>query len=384
MDINIEELQPTNEIKISVVGVGGGGSNTINHIIKHGVEESIKLIALNTDSQHLKTIEAHSKIQVGEKTTCGLGAGMNPEIGKRSAEESYDTIKQELEDSKIVFIATGLGGGTGTGASPIVAKAAKEVGALVVAVVTKPFRYEGSHREKVAEEGLRELKNEVDTIIVIPNEKLLSIIDKNLGMKDSLKIVDNVLAQAVTGIASFILNDSNGGLNLDYADLNAVMAFRGLGLIGIGDKEGEDSAIEAVKEAIESPLFDNVSIKGAMGALVHFEVNENYPLLRITEAASLVEPQLEKTATLKQGWSYNNNLAPTQVRVTLVVTGFEKEVMQKDKITNESSQQDEITDLEKSVKTIQKIKLKKVSGIEDNYYDSLNLDLPTFLRNQQD
>ncbi|RDU65193.1 cell division protein FtsZ [Helicobacter sp. MIT 14-3879] len=380
MEINIEELQPINEIKISVVGVGGGGSNTINHLITHGVHDSIKLIALNTDAQHLKTVLAHNKIQVGEKTTRGLGAGMKPDLGKKSAEESYDKIKDELIDSKIVFIATGLGGGTGTGASPIVAKAAKEIGALVIAVVTKPFAYEGSNREKLAEEGLKELKKEVDTIIVIPNEKLLSIIDKSLGMKDSLKIVDNVLAQAVIGISSFILSDSNGGMNIDYADLNAVMAFKGLGLIGIGDKEGEDSAIEAVKEAIESPLFDNVSIKGAKGALVHFEINENYPMFRIADAADMVSQHLDKGSNLKQGWSFNNNLNPTQIRVTLVITGFEKEVLQNDftpEIEENITQNTDIKSLE------QKIKLKKVVG-GNRDYSNIDLDYPSFLRQQQD
>ena len=269
MEISIDEIHNTSDVQISVVGVGGGGCNTINHIIKHGVDSRIKLISLNTDAKALQTITAHSKIQLGEKTTRGFGAGMDPEIGRKSAEESYEQIKDELRGSNIVLIATGLGGGTGTGASPVVARAAKEVGALTIAVVTKPFAYEGKVRERAAEDGLRELKKEVDTYIVIPNEKLLSIIDKSLGMKDALKVVDDVMAQAVRGIASFILKDSGEGMNIDFADLTKVMLFKGLGLIGIGEKDGEDSAVEAVKEAIESPLFDNVSIKGAKGAIIH-------------------------------------------------------------------------------------------------------------------
>lgn len=377
MDIDIEELNVANDINISVVGVGGGGNNTINHIMAHGVHESIKLISLNTDKAHLNNISAHVKMVIGEKTTNGLGAGMRPELGKKSAEESYDAIKEALKGSNIVFIATGLGGGTGTGATPIVARAAKEIGALVIAVVTKPFNYEGIAREKAAEAGLKELRREVDTMIVIPNEKLLSIIDKSLGLRQALKIVDNVLAQAVMGIASFVLKDSNGGMNIDYADLNTIMEFRGLGLIGIGEKEGEDSAIEAVKEAIESPLFDNVSIKGARGALIHFEINEDYPAFRLSDANAIVQQQLDKDAFSKFGWSYNNDLNPTQIKVTLVITGFEKEIIQKEEVQDNNNIHQETPILER------KIRLKKVSGGNRDYTQE-NLDIPTFFRYQQD
>lgn len=377
MDINIEELNVASDIHISVVGVGGGGNNTISHIVAHGVHEDVKLISLNTDAPHLKTIASHVKMVIGEKTTKGRGAGMNPELGKKSAEESYEAIKEELEGSDIIFIATGLGGGTGTGATPIVARAAKEVGALVIAVVTKPFHHEGQGREKLAEIGLQELRKEVDTMIVIPNEKVLSIIDKNLSMKDTLKILDSVLAQAVMGIASFVLKDSNGGLNIDYADLNTIMEFRGLGLIGIGEREGEDSALEAVKEAIESPLFDNVSIKGARGALIHFEINEDYPALRLSDAAGIVQQQLDKNAVSKVGWSYNNDLAPTQIKVTLVITGFEKEVMQKLEAPAEENTPKEAPAVERTVR------LKKVIG-GNRDYSQIDLDTPTFFREQQD
>lgn len=336
MEVNIEEIHNTSEVRIAVVGVGGGGCNTINHIIKHGVNSAIKLISLNTDAKALQTITAHSKIQLGEKTTRGFGAGMDPEVGRKSAEESYEQIKDELRESNIVLIATGLGGGTGTGASPIVARAAKEIGALTIAVVTKPFAYEGKMREKAAEEGLRELKKEVDTFIMIPNEKLLSIIDKSLGLRDSLKVVDDVMAQAVRGVASFILDNNSDGLNIDFADLNTVMAFKGLGLIGIGEKDGEDSAVEAVKEAIESPLFDNVSIKGAKGAIIHYTINEKYPTHEIATANAIVQQQLDENAFCKQGWSWDNSLEPTQVKVTLVITGFEREIMQTENTPEQS------------------------------------------------
>lgn len=384
MEINIEELQQ-NEIKITVVGVGGGGSNTINHLSTHGVYESVNLIALNTDAQHLKTIEARTKIQLGEKTTKGLGAGMMPEIGRKSAEESYEIIKDSLKDSNIVFVATGLGGGTGTGATPIVARAAKDVGALTIAVVTKPFKFEGKQREKVAEEGLKELKEEVDSIIVIPNEKLLSTVSKSLGMKDSLKLVDNVLSQAVNGISSLILNDSNGGLNADYADLKRIMEFKGLSLIGIGDKEGEDSAIEAVKEAMESPLLDNISIKGAKGAIVAFEINEQYPITMLTNASEIVQQQIDSDAQFKHVWYFNNNIAINQVKVILIATGFEKEILQKD---GQNEMQNHTNIKMKISKNVQStFALKKVSGLNEDLFDSQDLhdlDHPSFLRNQRD
>ncbi len=392
MEINIEELK-SNEIKISVVGVGGGGSNAINHLITHGVHRSINLIALNTDVQHLNSVKAHNKIQIGEKTAKGLGAGMIPEVGQKSAEESYETIKEALKDSHIVFVTTGLGGGTGTGAAPVIARAAKEIGALTIAVATKPFKVEGKQRERIAEKGLKELKKEVDTIIVIPNEKLLVTVSKQLGLKDSLKLVDNVLSQAVNGISTFILNNSKEGLNVDYADLTTIMNFKGLGLIGIGEKDGqnaengENSAIEAVREAMESPLMDDVSIKGAKGAIVFFEINEAYPTIAFTEAMNIVYDQVDEDCVAKFGWSFNKEMSPTQIKVTLVVTGFEKEIIQDNTIENntkeEFSQNIQIS-LKKNPIKYNTHQLKRVSGLNDDIYDNQDLDQPTFLRNQRD
>lgn len=388
MEINIEEVHNTSEVRISVVGVGGGGCNTINHIIKHGVHSAIKLISLNTDAKALQTITAHSKIQLGEKTTRGFGAGMDPEIGRKSAEESIEQIKDELRGSNIVLIATGLGGGTGTGASPVVAKAAKDIGALTIAVVTKPFGYEGKVRERFAEEGLKELKKEVDTFIVIPNEKLLSIIDKSLGMRDSLKVVDDVMAQAVRGIASFILDESGEGLNIDFADLNTVMSFKGLGLIGIGEKNGEDSAVEAVKEAIESPLFDNVSIKGAKGAIIHYMINEKYPTQEIATANAIVQQQLDENAFLKQGWTWDNSLEPNQVKVTLVITGFEKEVLQTIEQEAEYSLPQEPSTSNSGAMNLRSSRGGRTAMVANgtrNYpVDGDDIDAPVFFLNQQD
>lgn len=374
MEIDIQDLHNTSDVRITVVGVGGGGCNTINHIIKHGADSDIKLVALNTDANALKSINAHSKVQLGEKTTQGFGAGMNPEKGKQSAEESYEAILEEIRGSHIVLIATGLGGGTGTGASPIVAKAAKEINALTIAVVTKPFNYEGPLRERLAEEGLKNLKKEVDTFIVIPNEKLISITDKSLGLKDALKIVDDVMAQAVKGVASFILDANGEGMNIDFADLITVMEFKGLGLIGIGEKDGEDAALEAVKEAIESPLLDNISINGAKGAIVYYSLNEKYPMHKLREANDIIQQQLDKNAHVKMGFRWDNELKETQVKVTLVITGFEKEIVQMN---------DELNEMEKVVPQFKRLKV--VNGGTRNTSTSFeDIDMPIFLREQQD
>lgn len=381
MEINIEELHQANSIKITAVGVGGGGSNTINHLSIHGVHSNINLIALNTDKQHLDSTESHHKILIGEKVTRGFGAGMDPVIGRKSAEESYDQIKDALKNSNIIFIATGFGGGTGTGAAPVVARAAKEVGALTIAVVTKPFKFEGQNKQAVAEEGLRELKENVDAIIVIPNEKLLATVHKQLGAKDSFKLVDNVLAQAVNGISSIILNSSNGGINADYADLVKIMEFKGLALIGIGDQSGETSAMDAVREASESPLLDNISVKGAKGAIIYFEINENYPINMINEAAEIIQQQLDSTALYKVALAYNNQLADDQIKVTLVVTGFEKEV-----VVKENPEANNNVTIKQSVSS-QGIKLRRVSGSNESLFDIHDLgdlDSPSFLRNQRD
>jgi len=250
---------------------------------------------------------------------------MKPEIGQQSAIESFDAIKEVLDGADIVFVSSGLGGGTGTGAAPIIAQAAKEVGALTVSVVTKPFRFEGRKRQKLADSGLEELKKESDSIIVIPNEKLLSIIDKNLGIKESFKMVDNILSRAVSGISNVILSKGEHDINLDFADVNTVMSHRGLALMGVGEANGPSSAYEAVKNAIESPLLDNMSINGAMGVLVHFHIHPEYPLLEISEAMGIVEDNADEDAHVIFGTTTDETLAPDEVKITIVATGFEND-----------------------------------------------------------
>ena len=320
MEINIEDLHITSEVKIAIVGVGGGGCNTTSYIYEQGVPSAVNLIALNTDAMALQTINAYSKIQLGEKTTQGLGAGIDAELGAKSAEESYEAIKSALQDSNIVLITAGLGGGTGTGALPIVARAAKEIGALTIAVVTTPFEIEGRARERIAQNGLDELKKVVDSFFVLPNEKLLSTIDKSLGIVDTLKIIDSTMAKALLGLANILLGDS--GLNIDLADLKIAMENKGLGFIGVGDKDGEDSAVEAIKEAMQSPLFDSTKTRGAKCAIIHYTINEKYPPQEMAMANAIVQQQLDEDAFCKMGWTWDNTLKPSQVKVTLIITGL--------------------------------------------------------------
>ncbi|HHD83392.1 MAG TPA: cell division protein FtsZ, partial [Campylobacteraceae bacterium] len=228
--------------QIKVIGVGGGGGNMINHMVNEEVTvDNIGLIAANTDAQALDTSKAGTTIQLGERKTKGLGAGMKPDVGRESALESYEEIKEALDGADMVFIASGFGGGTGTGAAPVVAQAAKEVGALTVAVVTKPFGFEGRKRMKLAEKGIDELKKESDSIVIIPNDKLLSIVDKNLGIKESFKLVDDVLSRAVGGMSAVVLSTGENDINVDFADIQTIMSHKGMAILGVGEAQGEDA-----------------------------------------------------------------------------------------------------------------------------------------------
>ncbi len=380
---SIEESPTISGAKIKAIGVGGGGGNMINHMINQGIE-GIDLIVANTDVQALETSKAPYKIQIGEKLTKGLGAGMKPEIGQQSALESFEAIKEVLNGADIVFVSSGLGGGTGTGAAPIIAQAAKEVGALTVSVVTKPFRFEGRKRQKLAESGLEELKKESDSIIVIPNEKLLSIIDKNLGIKESFKKVDNILARAVSGISNVILSKGEHDINLDFADVNTVMSHRGLALMGVGEANGPSSAYEAVKNAIESPLLDNMNINGAMGVLVHFHIHPDYPLLEISEAMGIVEDNADEDAHVIFGTTTDEALAPDEVKITIVATGFETEDEQKTTENGKESAKRQITlmqpESEEPIIPTNTPRVKVVGGYDNEEI----LDIPTWMRNQMD
>jgi cell division protein FtsZ len=367
----VEETSNLSGARIVAVGVGGGGGNMIGHMVKEGVS-GIELIMINTDAQALKDAKNVNTIQIGSKLTKGLGAGMKPEIGRDSALESYEQIKNALTGADIVFISAGLGGGTGTGAAPIVAKIAKEVDALTISIVTKPFGFEAPKRLKLAKAGLEELKKESDSIVVIPNDKLLSIIDKKLGIKDSFKIVDSVLAQAVNGTAGVILSNGDNDINLDFADLKTVMSHRGMALMGVGEHEGENAAYEAIKAAIESPLLDNVSINGAMGVLVHFNMHPNFSMIEISEAMGVVQESAHEDADVIFGTSTDDTLPENYVKITIIATGFEKNV--KASTNNEHFVND-------TVAPIAKIRPRLVVGGD---FDSNSLETPSYMRQQQD
>ncbi|QOG11396.1 cell division protein FtsZ [Arcobacter sp. FWKO B] len=312
-----------NLVKISVVGVGGGGCNMINHMINEGTYK-IDLIVANTDFQALQVSKAPKKIQLGTKLTKGWGTGMEPEIGRDSAVENYEDIKNTFEGSDIVFIAAGLGGGTGTGAAPIIAKAAKEVGALTVSVVTKPFSWEGKKRAGLANLGLEELKKVSDSIIIIPNDRLLEIVDRDIGMKDAFKLVDNILFQAVSGMSEVILNPGNNDINVDFADIKKIMQHKGMALMGVGRAKGDDAAIQALDDAIESPLLDKMSLSSARGILIHFNVHPQVSLFSINDVMSRLYETIESgSADVIFGTTTDETLDRDEVKITIVATGFE-------------------------------------------------------------
>ncbi|MBD3841237.1 MAG: cell division protein FtsZ [Campylobacterales bacterium] len=311
-----------NAAKIAVIGVGGGGCNMINHMINEGTHK-IDLIVANTDLQVLNLSNAPRKIQLGIELTRGLGAGMRPDIGRDSALESYQEIKEALEGSDIVFIAAGLGGGTGTGAASVVAKAAKEIGALTVSVVTKPFKWEGKKRTGLAHLGLEELKKVSDSIIVIPNDRLRNIIDKNVGMKDAFKVVDDVLYQAVNGMSEVILKQGSDDINVDFADVKTIMQHKGIALMGIGKAKGENAANNALEQAIKSPLLDEISLGRAKGIMIHWTVNPNVSLFAITDVMENINETIEGNPEIIFGTTTDENLATDEIKITIVATGFD-------------------------------------------------------------
>jgi len=358
-DITVEMPNKTlsdNVAKITVVGVGGGGCNMVNHMIQEG-SRRIDLIAANTDLQVLNISRAPKKIQLGAKLTKGLGAGMKPEVGRDSAIESYEEIKSTLSGADIVFIAAGLGGGTGTGAAAIIAKAAKEIGALTVAVVTKPFTWEGKKRAGLANLGLEEIKKISDSIIVVPNDRLLDIVDKDIGMKDAFKIIDNILYQAVNGMSEVILNPGNSDINTDFADVKTIMQHKGMALMGIGRAKGEDAAIKALEDATNSPLLDKMSLSGAKGILIHFNIHPQVSIFAINNVMEKIHDSIDINAEIIFGTTSDDSLQKDEVKITIVATGFENPNNNK----QEESQEEP--------------KNNKISKNDENY-----LDIPPLMR----
>ncbi len=316
----LEDTPSINGANIKVIGIGGGGGNAVNRMIEAGIE-GVQFLVANTDLQALKRSEAPIKLQIGDKLTKGLGAGGNPTVGRESALEDTEKIIEVLEGADMVFITTGLGGGTGTGAAPIVASLATELGALTVAVVTKPFPFEGRKRMRQSEEGLLELRGCVDTVITIPNERLLSAVDKSTPLSDAFRAADDVLRQAVQGISDLITVP--GLINLDFADVKSIMHGMGVALMGTGRAAGENRALEATQRAISSPLLEEASIQGAKGLLVNVTGGSDLTLFEVNEALSIIHEAADDEANIIFGAVLDDRLQ-TEMKITVIATGFDK------------------------------------------------------------
>ncbi|RJR15563.1 cell division protein FtsZ [Candidatus Microgenomates bacterium] len=306
--------------KIKVVGVGGAGCNALNSMIAITQIQGVDFIAVNSDAQALLTNLATNKIQIGENLTRGLGSGGNPEIGKQAAEESREKIKEQLVDSDMIFLACGEGGGTGTGATPILAEIAKEVGALTVAVVTRPFSFEGTRRMVTAEDGIAELKEKVDTLIVIPNQRILDVVDKKLSLVEAFKVADGVLGHGVQGISDLITTP--GLINVDFADVRAIMTNSGSALMGIGTGNGENRAAAAARMAIASPLLE-ISIDGAKGVLFNITGGNDLAMSEVDEAAKLISSAVDPDANIIFGATIDDKMVD-QVKIAVIATGFDE------------------------------------------------------------
>ena len=313
------DMGPESVVNIKVVGVGGGGNNVVNRMVRTGTK-GVDFIAVNTDKQALALSGAGQKIQIGEKLTNGQGAGSDPEVGRKSAEENRSQISKVLEDADMVFITAGMGGGTGTGAAPIVADIAKELGILTVGVVTKPFRFEGMRRMKQAENGIAELRNKVDSLVIIPNERLKLATDQKITMLNAFEIADDVLQQAVQSISDLINN--TGFINLDFADVSAVMKDAGCAHMGVGRAAGKNKAEEAAKMAISSPLLET-SINGAKGVLINVTGSMDIGLEEVETAANLVQEAAHPDANIIFGAAFDESLED-EIRVTVIATGFDQ------------------------------------------------------------
>ena len=304
--------------RIKVIGAGGCGGNAVNHMINVGLR-NVDFIAVNTDIQALQNNHAALRIQIGDAITRGRGTGGNPEIGRKAALEDEERIREILAEAEMVFVTAGMGGGTGTGSAPVIARVARELGALTVGVVTKPFQFEGRRRMAQAEEGLRELKNAVDTLITIPNQRLLSVASKNTSLKESFQKADDVLLQAVRGISELVT--VHGLINLDFADVRSIMAEMGMAMMGAATASGENRAVEAAQRAISSPLLEDVSIKGARGLLINVTGGSDMALYEVNEAASLIQEEAHEDANIIFGAVIDDAMSD-EIRVTVIATGF--------------------------------------------------------------
>lgn len=357
---------------IKVIGVGGGGNNAVNRMIEHGVE-GVEFIAVNTDAQALNLSKAEVKLQIGGKLTRGLGAGANPEIGKKAAEESKEQLEEALQGADMIFVTAGMGGGTGTGAAPVIAQISKDLGALTVGVVTRPFSFEGRRRSTQAISGIEALKNSVDTLIVIPNDRLLEIVDKNTPMLEAFREADNVLRQGVQGISDLIAKP--GLINVDFADVKTIMYDKGSALMGIGVATGENRAAEAAKKAISSPLLET-SIDGAHGILMNITGGMNLSLYEVQEAADLVTSSADNEVNVIFGSVINDSLKE-EIIVTVIATGFDEA-----KEAVESPRQRPVIKHHQHAATQESEHVSNEPNEDHIGHQEDTLDIPTFLRNR--
>ena len=320
MTFEIQEDKVPFLTNIKVVGVGGGGNNATNRMMSSGLK-NVQFIAVNTDQQALELSQAETQIPIGSKLTGGLGAGGNPDVGREAAEEDKDAIQSVLQGANMVFVAAGLGGGTGTGATPVVARTARELGILTVAVVTKPFDFEGKHKMELAEEGIKKIREEVDTLIVIPNQHLLKIVERRTPINEAFFLADEVLRQGVQGISDVITEP--GIINIDFADVRTIMNGKGDALMGIGEGEGDNRAVDAATNAINNPLLEDAKIEGASGILVSVTGGDDFCLTEYEEVLNIITANASDDAQIIVGTSINSSLSD-KIRVTVVATGFNR------------------------------------------------------------
>ena len=382
-----EFVESDNGATIKVIGIGGGGGNAINNMINASLM-GVDFIAANTDAQALEVSKAHTKLQLGANITKGLGAGANPEIGRSAALEDADRIRQALDGADMVFVTAGLGGGTGTGGAPVVAQIAKELGALTVAVVTKPFNFEGRQRMQTADKGIKELQETVDTIITIPNNRLLSLAAKKATFLEMLKKADDVLLYAVKGISDLITVP--GLINLDFADVRTIMSEMGMALMGTGMSSGEDRATEAAQKAISSPLLEDVSISGAKGVLMNISSGLDLTIDEVQEASSLIQKEAHEDANIIWGTVLDQS-AGDELRVTVIATGIgEVDVRPKPDLgVIQGSRRDDDLEIPTFLRRNRKIEdnateHSRPMSYKDLPIDEEELEIPTFLRRQAD
>jgi cell division protein FtsZ len=386
-----EFIEKTGQVaKLKVVGVGGGGCNAINTMIASNLE-GVEFISANTDVQALKNSRASVRLQLGEALTKGLGAGADPHIGKNAALEDIDKIRESLEGADMIFIAAGLGGGTGTGAAPVIAEAAKALGALTVAIVTKPFNFEGKRRRRIAEEGLKELADKVDSLIAIPNQRLISVVERQTSLVESFKMADEVLLHGLKSISELVTVP--GLINLDFADVKTIMSERGMAFMGIGIASGEDRAKEAARKAISSPLLEDISISGARGLLINIAGSSTLSLHEVDEAVSLIQQEAhdDEDSNIIFGAVIDDSLGD-RIQITVIATGFDRtaELLQEqfgsEFAANRLTRDAPVANAAGFSGALfrEPAKVIKLGTIISEFADDGAYDIPTFIRNQAD